>query len=459
MTGRCAVTDDAELTGAPLFEIRTDVASAGVRICVVGGDAGMAEDARARLVELAGRWSAHRRRQRDQADQQQQGHAGFRVRGDRVAGGPGPAGRPGDPRRYDPRASRGSIDPIAYAPAAAGGDSGAAWTKGSPSIPVSGPSPCRADAALDLRGVDRGLAADLVVADMLDAGAYGVCVDVGGHVRAAGAAPSRAGWLLRLDQSPASGTRRRRAAARGRRRHKCAPRRHRPRTEGRQAIRWRRGGHRRGRHGLAGRDDRPGRDARRVSRRRHAGRARRRRGVVLLRRRDAPIHCTLAGVRSLTARAGAPRRRDGGRVAAWRPARWPHHLLPAGANFFRLGAEHGDARRRCRRRCRFVPWPPDPTSSLRATTRREADLAGRHLLLAPGPLAAGSSCCRLPFLRLHPASRMGRQRSAPRAVPPAQATPVGSRAGPPPSPHPGCGLRPGRARLGLPASPPTHEAG
>lgn len=206
MTGRCAVTDD-ELTGAPLFEIRTDVASAGVRICVVGGDAGIAEDARARLVELAGRWwptgsDSELKRINDDGGRPVSASAetvllvGLALQAARETRG-----------AYDPRASRGSIDPIPYAPAAAGGDSGAAWTTGFAVDPSFGTVAMPADAALDLRGVDLALAADLVVADMLDAGAYGVCVDVGGHVRTAGAAPSRAGWLLRLDQSPASGTR------------------------------------------------------------------------------------------------------------------------------------------------------------------------------------------------------------------------------------------------------------
>jgi thiamine biosynthesis lipoprotein len=200
------VTEDAQLTGVPLFEIHTDVASAGVRICVVGGDAGMAEDARARLIELTGRWSPT-------------GPDSEIKRINESRGRPVPASaetvllvglalqsaRETD-SAYDPRASRGSIDGIAHARAAVGSGSGAPWTEGFAVEPSCGTVAVPPGTALDLRGVDLGLAADLVVADMLDAGAYGVCVDVGGHVRAAGAAPSRAGWLVRPDQSPASGT-------------------------------------------------------------------------------------------------------------------------------------------------------------------------------------------------------------------------------------------------------------
>jgi hypothetical protein len=44
-----------------------------------------------------------------------------------------------------------------------------------------------------------GLAADLIASDLLDAGAIGVCVDVGGHVHADGPAPQPEGWLVAVN--------------------------------------------------------------------------------------------------------------------------------------------------------------------------------------------------------------------------------------------------------------------
>lgn len=52
---------------------------------------------------------------------------------------------------------------------------------------------------LDLGGIGKGYAADLVVADLLAAGAVGVCVNLGGDLRVGGRAPSPAGWIVSVD--------------------------------------------------------------------------------------------------------------------------------------------------------------------------------------------------------------------------------------------------------------------
>lgn len=55
-------------------------------------------------------------------------------------------------------------------------------------------------AALDLGGIGKGLAADLVAGALLVAGGVlGVVVNLGGDLRAAGAAPTAAGWGVALD--------------------------------------------------------------------------------------------------------------------------------------------------------------------------------------------------------------------------------------------------------------------
>ena len=48
-------------------------------------------------------------------------------------------------------------------------------------------------------GLAADLIADLIASDLLDAGAIGVCVDVGGHVHADGPAPQPEGWLVAVN--------------------------------------------------------------------------------------------------------------------------------------------------------------------------------------------------------------------------------------------------------------------
>jgi thiamine biosynthesis lipoprotein len=56
-----------------------------------------------------------------------------------------------------------------------------------------------AGVALDLGGIGKGLAADLVCERLLDAGADGASVNVGGDVRVAGESPSPDGWIIDVD--------------------------------------------------------------------------------------------------------------------------------------------------------------------------------------------------------------------------------------------------------------------
>jgi len=58
---------------------------------------------------------------------------------------------------------------------------------------------------LDPGGIGKGLAADLVVALLVDAGASGACVNVGGDIRVAGEAPTPAGWVVSVEDPRAPG--------------------------------------------------------------------------------------------------------------------------------------------------------------------------------------------------------------------------------------------------------------
>ncbi|MGZ4690642.1 MAG: FAD:protein FMN transferase [Acidimicrobiia bacterium] len=58
---------------------------------------------------------------------------------------------------------------------------------------------------LDLGGIGKGRAADLVTAELLAAGASGVCVNLGGDVRVSGTPPDPPGWRVDLDATLAPG--------------------------------------------------------------------------------------------------------------------------------------------------------------------------------------------------------------------------------------------------------------
>ena len=55
------------------------------------------------------------------------------------------------------------------------------------------------DVTLDLGGIAKGAAADLVARETMAAGADGVCVNIGGDLRVMGHAPTSAGWIVALD--------------------------------------------------------------------------------------------------------------------------------------------------------------------------------------------------------------------------------------------------------------------
>ncbi len=55
----------------------------------------------------------------------------------------------------------------------------------------------------DPGGIGKGLAADLISAEMLAAGADGICVNLGGDVRVAGSGPGRGGWTVGVEHTGA----------------------------------------------------------------------------------------------------------------------------------------------------------------------------------------------------------------------------------------------------------------
>jgi len=61
------------------------------------------------------------------------------------------------------------------------------------------------DTALDLGGIGKGFAADVVTRELLEAGAEGACVNLGGDLRARGRAPDELGWVIEVEAEPGTG--------------------------------------------------------------------------------------------------------------------------------------------------------------------------------------------------------------------------------------------------------------
>jgi thiamine biosynthesis lipoprotein len=72
--------------------------------------------------------------------------------------------------------------------------------------PVGGALRVAVGCGFDPGGIGKGTAADLVVGELLEAGADGACVNVGGDLRVAGAGPAGADWVVAVEdpRDPAS---------------------------------------------------------------------------------------------------------------------------------------------------------------------------------------------------------------------------------------------------------------
>ncbi len=57
------------------------------------------------------------------------------------------------------------------------------------------------DVGIDSGGIGKGLAADLVAAELMDAGADGVCCNIGGDLRVVGVGPDPGGWTIAVEHA------------------------------------------------------------------------------------------------------------------------------------------------------------------------------------------------------------------------------------------------------------------
>jgi thiamine biosynthesis lipoprotein len=182
---------------------------ARAHVIVVGGPAGLADVAAARIEQLECLWS--RFRPRSDVSRLNQ-HAGRRVAvapetvelveravaGFRLTGGMfdptllGPVIRAGYDRTFEliPAAARpGRSD---AEPACAEIAFGPGWAR----LP--------AGSGFDPGGIGKGLAADMVTTELMAAGADGACVNLGGDVRVTGAAPGGGTWTVAVEHPGAA---------------------------------------------------------------------------------------------------------------------------------------------------------------------------------------------------------------------------------------------------------------
>lgn len=173
-------------------------------VIVVGGPAGLADIARTRIEQLESLWSRFRA---GSDTSRLNRHAGARVdvaretvelveravEGWRLTAGAfdptllGPVIRAGYDRTFElipPRARPGRSD---AEPACAGIETGAGWVR----LP--------AGSGFDPGGIGKGLAADVVTAELMAAGAHGACVNLGGDLRVAGESPGGGTWTVAVE--------------------------------------------------------------------------------------------------------------------------------------------------------------------------------------------------------------------------------------------------------------------
>jgi thiamine biosynthesis lipoprotein len=201
--------------GAPCFELTFPVMGSKAHLVVVQGEPASLDDARDRLQDLHQRWT---RFEPDSEVSRINAHAGqpVAVSAETVV----LVGMSVEAWRR----THGRFDPSVLPALISAGydrDFAAITTTTVAAVPKPVPQPtgcadvvvdaaagtvCIPEgSALDFGGIAKGLAADMVLADLLDAGALGACVNVGGDLRVHGVAPRRGGWVVGVDDPRGEG--------------------------------------------------------------------------------------------------------------------------------------------------------------------------------------------------------------------------------------------------------------
>lgn len=179
-----------------------------VHLVLVGGTESMLTRARAEIERLEALWS----RFRDASDVSIANARAGRptpvspetyqlveraVEGWRVSGGAfdptllGAVMSAGYDRSFD-RIGRDPSSPSAHSPLRPGCDAIAL-------DPIAGTVTIPPGVGFDPGGIGKGMAADIVAAHVLDAGACGACINLGGDLRVAGASPDDSGWVIGVE--------------------------------------------------------------------------------------------------------------------------------------------------------------------------------------------------------------------------------------------------------------------
>ena len=194
------------MTAMEIAELRFRAMGSDAHLIVVGGNQGMAEAARARIDELEQRWS---RFLPDSEVNLLNRRAGLAttvshdtrelvrraIEAWRLSGGGfdptllGAIVRAGYDRSFE---ELGPAPPAGSSPLGVGADQ----------IVVDGTQVLLpAGTGFDPGGIGKGLAADMVAAETMARGAAGVCVNLGGDLRAAGIGPAGSGWTVALEHA------------------------------------------------------------------------------------------------------------------------------------------------------------------------------------------------------------------------------------------------------------------
>jgi FAD:protein FMN transferase len=184
-------------------------------VIVVGGPVGLLGRAQQRVEELEQLWSRFRS---DSEISRLNANAGAAMRvspetcelvrrsveGWHLSGGAfdptllGPLVQAGYDRTFEEVLSRSGSDPDPDLRVAGG-----TWlrgvSRGCESVEVSGELVSLGEGVgFDTGGIGKGLAADMIVAELMDSGAEGACVNLGGDLRVAGVGPVGHGWTVAI---------------------------------------------------------------------------------------------------------------------------------------------------------------------------------------------------------------------------------------------------------------------
>ncbi len=200
------------LTAPAKASARFRAMGSDVHVIVVGGTLGLDRDAETRIDELERRWSRFLPDSELSRLNRAEGRPVLVSNDTRMAVAAAVEAWRTTDGRFDPTVLAAlvasgydrdfaTLDPASLGPAH-GDPMPAPGCREIDIDPIVGAITLPAGLGLDLGGIGKGLAADVVVDELIAAGAEGACVNVGGDVRVRGLAPSGDGWVMDVEPMP-----------------------------------------------------------------------------------------------------------------------------------------------------------------------------------------------------------------------------------------------------------------